>query len=71
MRKFSKLQEFGVKGYFYLLKTECVKMFNVFAFSDNLSAENSKLSADSGNRGSHLFGCMRLTDPVHQALKKA
>ena len=30
----------------------------LFAFSDNLSAENSKLSADSWNRGNHLFGCM-------------
>ena len=30
----------------------------VFAFSDNLSAENSKLSSDSANRGNHLFGCM-------------
>ena len=34
----------------------------LFAFSDNLSAENSKLSADSWNRGNHLFGCM--VDPV-------
>ena len=31
----------------------------LFAISDNLSAENSKLSADSWNRGNHLFGCMR------------
>ena len=30
----------------------------LFAFSDNLSAENSKLSADSWNRGNHLLGCM-------------
>ena len=30
----------------------------LFAFSDNLSAENSKLSAESWNRGNHLFGCM-------------
>ena len=30
----------------------------LFAISDNLSAENSKLSADSWNRGNHLFGCM-------------
>ena len=33
----------------------------LFAFSDNLSAENSKLSADSWNRGNHLFGCMTLS----------
>ena len=32
----------------------------LFAFSDNLSAENSKLSADSCNRRNHLFGCMTL-----------
>ena len=30
----------------------------LFAISDNLSAENSKLSADSWNRGNHLLGCM-------------
>ena len=36
----------------------------VFAFSDNLSAENSKLSADSGIHGIHFLGCMML------ALKK-
>ena len=30
----------------------------LFAFSDNLSAENSKLSADSWNRWHHLLGCM-------------
>ena len=30
----------------------------LFAFSDNLSAENSKLSADFCNRGNHLLGCM-------------
>ena len=30
----------------------------LFAFSDNLSAENSKLSAESWNRGNHLLGCM-------------
>ena len=32
----------------------------LFAFSDNLSADNSKLSADSWNRRNHLFGCMTL-----------
>ena len=30
----------------------------LFAFLDNLSAENSKLSADFCNRGNHLLGCM-------------
>ena len=30
----------------------------LFAFSDNLSAENSKLSADSCNCGNHLLGYM-------------
>ena len=30
----------------------------LFAFSDNLSAENSKLSAESWHRGHHLLGCM-------------
>ena len=30
----------------------------LFAISDNLSAENSKLSADSWNRGNHLLGCV-------------
>ena len=30
----------------------------LFAISDNLSAENSKLSADSWNRGNNLLGCM-------------
>ena len=34
----------------------------LFAFSDNLSAENSKLSADSWNRGNHLLGCMADVD---------
>ena len=33
----------------------------LFAFSDNLSAENSKLSAESWNRGHHLLGCMLTT----------
>ena len=37
----------------------------LFAFSDNLSAENSKLSADSWNRGNHLFGCMTGTGGCH------
>ena len=32
----------------------------VFAFSDNLSAENSKSSAVSGNQRNQLFGCMVL-----------
>ena len=31
----------------------------VFAFSDNLSAENSKFSADSGIHGIHFLECMR------------
>ena len=31
----------------------------LFAISDNLFAENSKLSADSCNRGNHLLGCMQ------------
>ena len=30
----------------------------VFAFSGKLSAESSKLSADSGIHGIQLFGCM-------------
>ena len=30
----------------------------LFAFSDNLSAENSKLSAESWHCGHHLLGCM-------------
>ena len=30
----------------------------LFAFSDNLSAENSKLSAESWHRGHHLLGCI-------------
>ena len=30
----------------------------LFAFSDNLSAENSKLSAESWHRGHHLLVCM-------------
>ena len=33
----------------------------LFAFSDNLSAEKSKSSADSCNRGNHLFGNMVLS----------
>ena len=32
----------------------------LFAFSDNLSAENSKSSADSCNPVNHLFGCMSI-----------
>ena len=31
----------------------------VFAFSDNLSAENSKLSAESGHQRLQLLECMR------------
>ena len=31
---------------------------DIFAFSGNLSAENSKLSAESCNCGHHLLGCM-------------
>ena len=32
----------------------------VFAFSVDLSAENSNLSAVSGNQQNQLFGCMQL-----------
>ena len=41
----------------------------LFAFSDNLSAENSKLSAESWHRGHHLLGCMyviRMESPENQ-----
>ena len=33
----------------------------LFAFSYDLSAENSKFSADSRHRGNHLYGCMPQT----------
>ena len=36
----------------------------VVAFSDNLSAENSKLSADSGIQGIQLLECMDLWSNV-------
>ena len=38
-----------------------IEELTVFAFSDNLSAENSKFSADSRHRGNHLYGCMPQT----------
>ena len=34
----------------------------VFAFSDNLSAEHSKLSAESGLQGLQLLECMIVSD---------
>ena len=40
----------------------------VFAFSDNLSAENSKLSADSGIHGIQRFGCMYTMNPYFTEL---
>ena len=36
----------------------------LFAFSDNLSAENSKSSPDYYNCGNHLFGCMLVTNCI-------
>ena len=39
----------------------------VFAFSDNLSAENSKLSVDCGSRGNQLFR-MYAVKPYHSSV---
>ena len=41
--------------YFYVTHIE---ELTVFAFSDNLSAENSKFSAVSGNQRNQLLECM-------------
>ena len=35
-----------------------IEELTVFAFSDNLSAENSKFSADSGSQRNQLLECM-------------
>ena len=35
----------------------------VFAFSDNISAENSKFSADSGIHGIQFLECMQSGNP--------
>ena len=41
-----------------LVLTYCIAELIFFAFSDNLSAENSKLSADSGLQRIQLLECM-------------
>ena len=43
----------------------------VFAFSDNLSAENSKLSAESGLPGLSLLGSMVWSIKCSKMCKKA